>query len=201
MKDSGMTATAKHFPGHGRDIGDSHLVQPVDERSLDEIKRTDLKPFAELIKKGKLDAVMSAHITYSKVDPEHTAGMSTVWLQDILRGQLEFDGIIVSDCLAMQGAKGDNYLSKTEEALKHGDVALLCNVEPKVFKEVLNGLEDKYYADEVTQYRYAKWTSCTEEKLEYLRVQACSRIVAEESKSSSKVASEPKVTLKGSFAP
>ena len=130
LRERGMASVGKHFPGHGYIVADSHHEMPVDARSMAEIEVDDLIPFARLIDAG-LDAVMPAHVLYPAVD-DQPAGYSRVWLQDVLRGQLRFDGLIFSDDLGMAGAKGAGSMrDRAALALAAGcDMVLLCNDLP-----------------------------------------------------------------------
>ena len=128
MRSAGMVSTGKHFPGHGSVKADSHIALAVDPRSESEIFDKDIKPFATLIKKGLLDAIMPSHVVYSQCD-EQPAGFSKYWLGDVLRKRLAFKGVIISDDLSMHGASFvGNHLSRAESALQAGcDLLLACN--------------------------------------------------------------------------
>lgn len=121
-----MPVTGKHFPGHGYVIADSHLELPVDERPLTDIVAQDIAPYQKLSQ--KLEAIMLAHVVYAAVDPNPVC-FSSFWIQDILRNQLKYDGIVMSDDLSMQAvAKMGSYADRAAWALEAGcDVLLVCN--------------------------------------------------------------------------
>ena len=126
MRQAGMVATGKHFPGHGGVIADSHLKLPVDKRSLDEVVDCDLMPYKKLAK--NLSGIMTAHIHFPKIDKDLPT-FSAFWLHKILRQNIGFNGLIFSDDLSMKGAHvGGNVIRRTKRALQAGcDMVLLCN--------------------------------------------------------------------------
>ena len=126
MKAAGMATTGKHFPGHGAIAPDSHVSEAIDTRSLDEIMQSDMQPFAQTL--PWLDALMPAHVIFSQVD-DQPAGFSKIWLKDIIRDQLEFNGVLFSDDLCMAGAQAAGDVSaRVKAAIEAGcDIALVCN--------------------------------------------------------------------------
>jgi beta-N-acetylhexosaminidase len=140
LKQGGMPTVGKHFPGHGFVRADSHLEIPVDERSYTDIELSDLIPFQQMVNYG-LTAVMPAHVIYPKIDPR-PAGFSKIWLKDILRGELGFEGCIFSDDLSMEGATvAGGIVQRAEAALNAGcDMVLVCN-KPESADELLAGLK------------------------------------------------------------
>jgi len=136
----GAASVGKHFPGHGFVKADSHVDVPVDERELGEIEAADLLPYRELIKRD-LSGIMPAHVIYPKVD-KRPAGFSPVWLKEVLRGRLGFEGMIFSDDLSMEGASvAGGVVQRAEAALAAGcDMILVCNA-PQAASEVLDGLK------------------------------------------------------------
>jgi len=147
MHEAGMASTGKHFPGHGGVEADSHIAIPVDERSLDEITREDMAVFSSMVDKG-MDAVMPAHVIYPAVD-KAPAGFSSIWVQDILRGQLGFDNVVFSDDLSMEGATvAGSFSDRAAAALEAGcDMVLVCN-NPEAAKEVISSLDDSLVPSE-----------------------------------------------------
>lgn len=149
MLQSGMANCGKHFPGHGHVRGDSHLDIPVDERPLHTVLTDDAMPYQWL--SSSLTSVMPAHVIYSQVD-KRPAGFSARWLQDILRGQLGFQGAVFSDDLSMAAARVIDgqpvgYTTAALAALRAGcDMVLLCNQSlnggGEAVDELLNGLSE-----------------------------------------------------------
>ena len=128
MNAAGMLATGKHFPGHGSVKEDSHLALPIDRRSQSTIFDHDLVPFKKLITQNALAALMPAHVIFTEVD-EQAVGFSSLWLQQILRKDLGFEGVIFSDDLSMEGAACvGGYIERAEAAFQAGcDMLLTCN--------------------------------------------------------------------------
>jgi len=139
MREAGMAATGKHFPGHGGVVADSHLEAPMDCRSLSELEQRDIIPFAQLSK--ELGGIMPAHITFPAVDA-YSVGFSKFWLQQILRDQIGFEGVIFSDDLTMKGADvAGGFEDKAKLALEAGcDMILVCNC-PQGAQQVLALME------------------------------------------------------------
>lgn len=126
MRDAGMAATAKHFPGHGAVVADSHLALPVDRRELVDMEE-DLLPYRRLIDNG-LPAIMVAHVLFPALDTV-PASFSQRWIGQILRQELRFGGLVFADDLSMAGAAAVGDMpARAERALAAGcDVLLVCN--------------------------------------------------------------------------
>ena len=126
MNEAGMACVGKHFPGHGSISEDSHLEKPIDRRALNEIENKDLIPFKELI--NNLDGIMTAHILFPDVD-ERITTFSKIWIKQILREQMKFEGMIFSDDLSMEGTNEfKSFYDKTKNAIISGcEMVLICN--------------------------------------------------------------------------
>ena len=103
--DAGLLCCGKHFPGHGDTAVDSHLGLPCIEKRLAELEKTELIPFRAAIESG-IPAIMSSHILFPKIEPKKLpATMSRRIMYDLLRGELGFDGLILSDCMVMDAIR------------------------------------------------------------------------------------------------
>jgi beta-N-acetylhexosaminidase len=153
VHEAGMPAVGKHFPGHGGVEEDSHHALPVDRRRSEEIWMEDLVPFRRLIDSG-LEAVMPAHVIYEKVAPE-LAGFSPYWLQEVLRRELGFQGVIFSDDLTMAAAvEAGDYPERARAALRAGcDMVLVCNNRDGA-EQVVTALAD--HLDPASQMRLVR---------------------------------------------
>ena len=141
MHAAGMAATLKHFPGHGSVLEDTHFDMAVDNRTLDEMRATDLVPFVAGIE-AKADAVMMAHVEYPKVAPE-PAGYSPFWIEELLRKQMGFRGVVFSDDIGMAAAHGVGGIKARVDAhLDAGcDVVLVCH--PELVEESLAAVDGR----------------------------------------------------------
>ena len=143
MHKAGMIGVAKHFPGHGHVVADSHVDLPVDHRTLSELY-DDMLPYERLLGHG-LNAVMVAHVRYPQVDPD-VASLSPYWLGTALRRDLGMRGAIFTDDLSMKALASEGEMpERARRALAAGaDMALICNdpVAADATLEALRGYSD-----------------------------------------------------------
>jgi beta-N-acetylhexosaminidase len=139
MREAGMAAIAKHFPGHGAVVADSHVALPVDRREFADME-SDLRPYRLLIE-NQVPGVMAAHVVYPAVDAL-PASLSRRWITDILRGVLGFHGCVFTDDLSMAGAAAfGDVVQRARLAFAAGsDVLLICNDRDGV-RTVLRNLD------------------------------------------------------------
>lgn len=127
----GVLPVIKHIPGHGRADADSHLKLPIVETEVSELQATDFAPFRAL---SDLPLAMTAHVVFTKLDPNEPASTSPSIIRDVIRGQIGFDGLLMSDDVSMQALDGP-ISERTDRVLKAGsDVVLHCNGD---FKEMV----------------------------------------------------------------
>ncbi|WP_411700050.1 glycoside hydrolase family 3 protein [Conyzicola sp.] len=122
---TGVAVSAKHFPGHGDTAQDSHLALPVVDLPLDVLRARELLPFEASVAAGA-STVMSSHILLPQIDAENPATFSSAVLHDLLRGDLGFRGVIVSDALDMVGASGDIGIAEAAVRAIFAGCDLLC---------------------------------------------------------------------------
>lgn len=127
LRSAGMAAVAKHFPGHGAVVADSHLKLPVDRREYGMIL-DDMRPYEKLSSNGLIAGVMLAHIVYRAMD-DMPAGFSPFWIQRELRSRLGFGGAVFCDDLSMKAtADYGSMAERSRRALEAGcDMVLVCN--------------------------------------------------------------------------
>lgn len=114
----------KHIPGHGRAFADSHLLLPVVDAPEEELKHHDFAPFRIL---ADMPLAMTAHVVYTALDPKHPATTSPQVMENVIRGYIGYDGLVMSDDLSMQALSG-SLRERAEASFAAGcDVALHCN--------------------------------------------------------------------------
>ena len=126
MREAGMAAVAKHFPGHGAVVADSHVALPVDRREFADLE-ADMRPYRPLID-NNIAGIMAAHVVFPQIDAL-PASLSRHWITGILRGELGFHGCVFADDLTMAGAAAfGDVVSRSELAFTAGcDVLPICN--------------------------------------------------------------------------
>ncbi|OFZ16310.1 MAG: hypothetical protein A2Z20_07610 [Bdellovibrionales bacterium RBG_16_40_8] len=125
---AGVVACAKHFPGHGNTVIDSHEDLPIEEIDMKTLESREIIPFKRAFR-ARMDMVMTAHIKYKNIDPEHPATLSPILIKKLLRENLRYRNLIISDDLDMK-ALTKNYAREEIPvlALKAGcDLLLYCN--------------------------------------------------------------------------
>ena len=139
----GVLPVMKHIPGHGRAFADTHFELPTVDATLDELRRHDFEPFRQL---AHLPAAMTAHVIFSAIDPHNPATTSGKVIEEVIRREIGFDGLLISDDTSMKALSGD-FPTKAASILAAGcDLVLHCN---GVFEEMAGiasrttGLEGK----------------------------------------------------------
>ena len=140
----GVVPVIKHIPGHGRAAVDSHLALPVVDAPLEALRQSDFRPFSDL---RDMPVAMTAHVTYSAVDPENPATTSARVIGDIIRRDIGFDGLLLSDDISMQALKG-SLEERAVASLKAGcDILLHCNASLDERRRVLEAAPPMTPAD------------------------------------------------------
>ncbi|MAU15582.1 MAG: glycoside hydrolase [Muricauda sp.] len=146
MATSGTLNSIKHFPGHGDTATDSHLGLPVIDKSMEELLENELYPFQKLIEHG-VDSIMVGHLLLPQLDANNPATTSTKIISDILRKQLGFDGVVISDALNMHAvSKMYPEKGKLESAAFDAGMDVLCfseHVEEGIVEILTNAPEKR----------------------------------------------------------
>ena len=153
LHNSGCLSLVKHFPGHGATSSDSHKTTPVVKKTLEQLEEYELIPFAAAVDAGT-DGIMVGHLKYPNIDPDHIASQSAFFISDLLRKEMGFEGIVMSDDFRMDGLRKENPLRKAAVnfILAGGDI-ILCGPNHTFQKEILEGLYEAYDTGVLTEER------------------------------------------------
>lgn len=139
LLDGGVLPVIKHIPGHGRARADSHLELPVVDASRAELEAQDFIPFRA---DADLPLGMTAHVVYRAIDPDHPGTLSRAVIEEIIRGLIGFDGLLMTDDLSMKALSG-GFRARAEGAIAAGcDVVLHCNGDLTEARAVAEGAGD-----------------------------------------------------------
>lgn len=166
----GVLACAKHFPGHGRTTVDSHKKLPMVGESLESLRETDLVPFQRAIERG-VASVMSAHVAFPALDPTGSpATLSRPILTNLLRNELGFEGLIVTDALIMEGVLGGGESEAVVRAVHAGcDCLLYPSNVVESERAVRRAIDEKRIDGDAIQHslerrkRWARWAALSKE--------------------------------------
>jgi len=145
----GVIATAKHFPGHGNTSADSHGRLPVIMDTLDTLQHRELVPYRMMIDEG-LSAIMTGHLSFPKVSGDALpASLSPHVINEVLRGDLHFRGVILTDDLVMEGARPEGWsmVQTAQSAIEAGNDLLMVSRPLEIQQEVWNALVSRAQAD------------------------------------------------------
>ncbi len=146
LQQNRIMAVAKHFPGIGRTVLDSHIEMPALDVDLKTLESSDLLPFAEAIKHG-VSGIMLSHILYNKIDNKWPASLSIRIAKDLLRGSMGFNGIVMTDDLDMEAIKSNHDIKTVikQILLADIDIVLICHKGPNIeiaYEKILKEFND-----------------------------------------------------------
>lgn len=149
----GCLSIVKHFPGHGATTADSHNTTPVVRKTYEELDEYELYPFRQAVAAG-VDGIMAAHILYPEIDPDYIATQSEIILTDLLRGELGFEGIVMSDDFRMNGLRSQANLEQAAVRfiLAGGDL-ILCGANHTYQRSIVKGLTDAVASGTISEER------------------------------------------------
>lgn len=144
LQSAGVAVCAKHFPGHGDTAQDSHLVLPEVDLTVEQLRDRELRPFRAVIEAGAR-TIMTSHILLPQLDAERPATFSATIIEGLLRGELGFGGVVVSDALDMKGASGERGIPEAAVLALAAGCDLLC-IGTENTDEQLSEIEDAILA-------------------------------------------------------
>lgn len=155
---AGIIPCGKHFPGHGNTIIDSHLDLPVEEANLDRLNEVELIPFKKSFKAG-LDLVMTAHILFPKIDPDWPATLSEKFVKNILKDELRYRGLVMTDDLDMKAmaAHYDRRMIPVRALQAGCDLLLYCNEPespPRAIEACVHAIQDGWLSKDQLEDSY-----------------------------------------------
>ncbi len=153
LQDNKVIACGKHFPGHGDTTTNSHKELPIVDHSLERLRKIELRPFAHTIKNG-LKAVMSAHVLYSQLDDKFPATLSGKIIDGLLREELGFKGLVITDDLEMGAIANSFEIEETAvKAVKAGIDILLISHHPDKQKRAIEAIATAVGKGEISEER------------------------------------------------
>ncbi len=152
LEDAGIIAVGKHFPGHGDTSEDSHTGLPIVNNSIDRLRNLELIPFQYAIDNG-IEVILTSHILLPKIDEENVATVSSKIITDILRKEMNFKGVVITDDMAMKGVRVNNTIEEgSVKAILAGcDIVLICHSaedQDKGINAVLNAVKTGIISEE-----------------------------------------------------
>lgn len=152
FKDSGIIAVGKHYPGHGDTKEDSHYELPVLDHDYERVMDIELYPFRVAIENG-IDSILVSHLFYKNIDPENIVTLSNIFLYDILRKDLKFRGIVITDDMIMNGLTNNNSIPEAcLKALKAGVNILLIGSGYQNIVDSINYIKQSVLSGEIQEF-------------------------------------------------
>ncbi|WP_168119423.1 beta-N-acetylhexosaminidase [Paenibacillus sp. HB172176] len=153
ISSGGVAAVVKHFPGHGDTSVDSHHDLPIVKKTLEQLSQFELLPFEEAIKED-VDAIMVAHLLMLQIDDQHPASISKAVITDLLRKQLSYDGVVITDDMTMGGLmKGNNIGEAAVASILAGSDLILVGHDSSLQLEVLKSLKQAVNSGQISEER------------------------------------------------
>ncbi|WP_242821420.1 beta-N-acetylhexosaminidase [Candidatus Arthromitus sp. SFB-rat-Yit] len=156
LKDSGVIAVGKHYPGHGDTKEDSHYELPIVNHDYERVKDIELYPFKMAIENG-IDSILVSHLLYKNIDSENIATLSKVFLDDILMRELRFRGIVITDDMIMNGLTKNNSITEAcLKALQAGVDILLIGSGYQNIVDSINFIKNAVLNGEISEFEIEK---------------------------------------------